>query len=358
MVDKLKVGVLGSTGVVGQRFVSLLSNHPWFEIEFLAASPRKSGIKYGEAVEWVIEDPLPEGVDEMVLTDLSSIVKGVADRVDLIFSALPSDVALDYEIPLVRRGLTVVSNSSPLRLDPVIPLLNPEVNWDHIKLLEAQRRVKDWPGVLIKNPNCSTAILTLTLGPLMRLRKLRRVVVVTLQAVSGAGLKGVPSMKILDNVIPYIPKEEGKIVSESKKILGNFSGDRIVPADMAVTAVTTRVPVLDGHLEVVHVEFEGDVSLDEVKYALKSFRSLPQELSLPSAPTNPVIVRDEEDRPQPRLDRNAGGGMSVTVGRLKKALDGEDTWIKYVVLGHNTIRGAAGVATLIAELYVKLSGLR
>ncbi len=277
--------------------------------------------------------------------------------IDIVFSALPSDIAADIEIALARRGFVVVSNSSPLRLEPDIPLINPEVNWEHLKLLEVQKRRRGWSGAIIKNPNCSTAILTLSLKPVYDAYGLRKVIVTTLQAVSGAGLRGVPSMLIIDNVIPFIKGEEEKIENESRKILGELRGDEVKWAEISIAATTTRVPVLDGHLESVFVELEKSATPEDLMDVMSSFRSFPQELSLPTAPRRPIVVRHEIDRPQPRLDRLEGRGMSVVVGRVRKVPQLGETWLRYVVLGHNTIRGAAGVAVLIAELYAKIVGL-
>ncbi len=355
MVDKIKVAVLGSTGLVGQRFIQILSDHPWFEVVYVAASEANVGRKYGDVVTWLMETPLPENISELEIQ--SSRPELIPRNIDIVFSALPSEVALQIELKLAKRGFIVVSNSSPLRLEPDIPLINPEVNWDHLKLVEHQRKNRAWNGVIIKNPNCTTAILTLSLKPLLDAFGIKRVIVCTLQAVSGAGLKGVPSMLIIDNVVPFIKKEEEKVENESKKILGKLEGNNITLAPISISAITTRVPVLDGHLELVHVELSREAEVGDVINVMSKFKSLPQELSLPTAPTKPIVIRFEEDRPQPRLDKYAEKGMSVVVGRVKRADGLGRNWIKYVVLGHNTIRGAAGIAILIAELYMKLNNL-
>lgn len=355
MVDKLKVAVLGATGLVGQRFIQLLCNHPWFEINYIAASQASIGKRYKDSVTWLVETPLPENIGN--LTIQSAEPEAIPKNIDIVFSALPSNVAEKIELSLAKRGFTVVSNSSPLRLEPDIPLINPEVNWDHLKLIKVQKKKRKWKGVIIKNPNCTTAILTLSLKPLLEEFGLRKIIVTTLQAVSGAGLRGVPSILIIDNIIPFIKGEEEKVENESMKILGKLENDSVKPASISISAMTTRVPVIDGHLEVVHVELLKEHSVNVIADTLKMFKSKPQELSLPTAPQKPIIVRFEEDRPQPRLDRLEGKGMSIVVGRISKAAKIGGKWIKYIVLGHNTIRGAAGSAILVAELYVKLEGM-
>lgn len=354
MVDKLRVAVLGATGIVGQRFVARLSRHPWFELEALFASERRAGRRYGEEVEWVIDEKPEDYVwDERLLPLTAEEI--LRHKLDLVFSALPFEVAREIEPRLARGGLRVVSNSSPYRMEPWVPLLNPEVNADHAVLVEKQHEM-GWRGWIAKVPNCTTAILTLALKPLKDYYGIRRVIVSTMQAISGAGLRGVPSAMIIDNIIPYIRGEEEKVETESRKILGELDENLNVRlADIMVSASTHRVPVLDGHLEAVFIELERKPeSLDEVVETLEEFRGNKlRNLSLPSAPRRPIIVRREEDRPQPRLDRMEGGGMSVTVGRIRwdTALNG----IKMVVLGHNTVRGAAGNGVLIAEL-MKVKG--
>jgi len=347
---KYSVCVLGATGIVGQRFVSLLADHPWFKLEILTASEKYVGRRYGEVVNWVIDDPLPEHVREIRVSSVSpdTIVR---ERPDIVFSALPSDIALKIEVELLKKGISVVSNASPMRMEPDVPLLNPEVNADHLELVRQQSR-RGWKGILAKVPNCSTAILTLALKPIADELGIRRVVVSTMQAVSGAGLRGVPSAAIIDNIIPYIKDEEEKIEKETLKILGSIEEGRVKYAEVAITASCHRVAVLDGHLEAVFIETSRRVSAEEVKEVLREFKGNKiKGLNLPTAPKNPVIIREESDRPQPRLDRKAGKGMSVVLGRIRedKVLNG----VKFVVLGHNTIRGAAGTAVLIAELITK-----
>ncbi|HIQ55316.1 MAG TPA: aspartate-semialdehyde dehydrogenase [Pyrodictium sp.] len=349
MGDKLRAAILGATGLVGQVFVKLLSEHPLFEISYLAASEKRVGKRYGDEVRWVLNSDIPEQVRDLVLDSLDpDKIKNAG--IDVVFSALPSNVAGSIEIELAKKGLTVVSNASPLRLEPDVPLVIPEINWEHMKLLEVQRRRRGWNGAIVKNSNCTTAILVLSLKPLMDLAGLDEIYVATMQAVSGAGYSGVPSVVIIDNIIPFIEKEEAKIVNESKKILGRLAGDHVVPADFKIYATTTRVPVIHGHLEVVYTRLRREVEIEEVVKAWLQFRGVPQEVGAWLAPQQPIIVRQELDRPQPRLDRDAGLGMAVSVGRFEML---ENRLLRYIVLGHNLIRGAAGNTILIAELMAR-----
>ncbi len=345
---KYRVGVLGGTGIVGQRMISLVTSHPWFELEFVTASEKSSGRKYGDIVKWIIEKPLPDKIAG-IKVEPTHIERILEYKPDIVFSALPSSIAANIEVELAREGIVVVSNASSMRMEPDIPLINPEVNADHIDIIERQQRNRGWRGYIVKVPNCSTAILTLALKPLYDEVGLKRVVVVTMQSLSGAGLKGVPSMLILDNIIPYIGGEEEKIENETLKILGKMTRSGIEKEDFSVTASCNRVMVLEGHLENVFVETMEEIEAEEASRILREFKGNKiKRYNLPSAPREPVIVRSEDDRPQPRLDRFAGNGMSVVVGRIRrdKVLNG----LKLVVLGHNTIRGAAGTALLIAEL--------
>lgn len=351
MVDKIRAAVLGATGLVGQRFVSLLASHPWFELVAITASSERAGRKYGEAVQWLLETPMPSSVAGLELLETRpESVEGA----EVVFVALPKEAAMEIEPELARRGKIVVSNASNYRMEPDIPLLNPEVNWGHMGLVEEQRKRRGWSGAILKVPNCSTAVLTLSLKPLLDRFGLREIHVTTMQAISGAGLRGVPGYAIVDNIIPFIRNEEEKIINETRKILGSLRDGAIDYLGVEIYATTTRVPVLDGHLESVHVVLEREPSSEnEVEEAFESWRPRPQELGLPTAPEKPVIVRREQDRPQPRLDRLNGRGMSVTVGRIRL----RRRVLQYLVLGHNTIRGAAGTGVLIAELYYRLSGL-
>lgn len=348
-MDRVRVAILGATGLVGQVFASMLDGHPYFEVAALASSPEKAGMEYLDAVQWSLGHKPPDYLEGM---RLSRPEHGelAAEGVELVFSALPSRAAPDIEASLASRGFQVFSNSSPMRMEPDVPLINGEVNPDHLSLAMSQRRSRGWRGVLVKNPNCTTAILTLALKPLHDEVGLREVHVSTMQAISGAGLRGVPGYSITDNIIPHIPGEEEKVEEEAKKILGALDGDSVRHLDIEVLATTTRVPVLEGHLEVVYVRTGRDVDAEMVVELLESFKGLPQELGLPTAPERPVAVVSGEDRPQPRLDRSAGNGMTVTVGRVRILSRG---WLRMVILGHNLIRGAAGAALLAAELWVR-----
>jgi aspartate-semialdehyde dehydrogenase len=350
-VDKLKVVVLGATGLVGQRFVELLADHPFFEIVALTASSKSAGKKYREATRWVLGPYFPEAVRDLEVLETSpEAVRRCGYNVDLVFSALPSEVAKELEPAFAKEGFNVVSNASAMRMFNDVPLVVPEINPDHLHLIHVQRRKRGWKGLIVTNPNCSTIILTLTLKPIADYAGVETVHVTTMQAVSGAGFSGVASMAIIDNVIPFIAKEEEKIQTESLKILGKLVEDSVKFADIAISASCNRVCVLDGHLESVFVKLKRNADLEELKDALRSFKGLPQELKLPTAPPSPIIVREEEDRPQPRLDREVHKGMSVVVGRLRY---GKDGWLKYMVLGNNVVRGAAGNSVLIGELMAK-----
>lgn len=342
------MAILGATGAVGQRFLQLLQGHPWFEIEVLAASERSAGKKYREACNWILESEMPSDVGEMTVvdTDVESVEK--AGNVDIVFSSLPANVAGPVEEEFAKK-YPVFSKASAHRLKEDVPLIIPEVNPDHLALIPIQKKRRGWNGFISTDPNCSTIQLAITLKPLMAFG-MKRVAVSTMQALSGAGYPGVASLDIIDNVIPYIQNEEEKMELETLKILGNFDGVKVYPANIRISASCNRVDVKDGHLECVFVELETNPSIEEVKEAFESFKGEPQELKLPSAPENPIIVRDEPNRPQPRFDRDAGGGMSVVVGRVRH--DPVLT-IKYICLSHNTIRGAAGAALLSAELATK-----
>ncbi|WP_456327877.1 aspartate-semialdehyde dehydrogenase [Archaeoglobus sp.] len=338
---KYKVGVLGATGMVGQKFVQLLSGHPWFKITTLMASERRVGKRYGEEVDWIVSSDVPKDVRDIEMLPMDP---KYCDA-DIVFSALPSDVAREVEPKFAKEGFVVASNASAYRMEEDVPLVIPEVNPDHLQLIEVQKRNRGWDGFIVTNPNCTTIMLTITLKPLMDLG-LKSVRVATMQALSGAGYPGVPSLAIVDNVIPFIKGEEEKVESEPLKILGSLEGGKVKPANLEISASCHRVPVIDGHLEAVWATFEGNVSVED---AINAFESL-KPLDLPTSPEKVIVVRSEIDRPQPRLDRDTGKGMSVVVGRLKRVKDNE---IRYLVLGHNTVRGAAGASILNAELMVK-----
>jgi aspartate-semialdehyde dehydrogenase len=339
---KVQIGILGATGMVGQRFVQLLAAHPWFEITALAASERSVGRPYGEACHWVVSEEVPAPVRDIVVQECKPDLP-----CRLVFSALPAEVAGPVEEGFAAAGYAVSSNARSHRLDPDVPLLIPEVNPDHLALIEIQRRRRGWKGFIVTSPNCSVTQLVLALTPLWERFRIEAVNITTMQALSGAGYPGVPSLDILDNVIPYIPGEEEKLEGEPLKLLGQLEGEVIKEAGLAISAQCHRVPTRDGHLEAVSVKLGRRASHGEVVEALRSFRGLPQELRLPSAPTYPLVVREEADRPQPRLDRDEGDGMSVVVGRVRECPVFD---YKFLVLGHNTARGAAGGSILNAEL--------
>jgi aspartate-semialdehyde dehydrogenase len=328
--------------MVGQRFVQLLAAHPWFEITALAASERSVGRPYGEACHWVVSEEVPAPVRDIVVQECKPDLP-----CRLVFSALPAEVAGPVEEGFAAAGYAVSSNARSHRLDPDVPLLIPEVNPDHLALIEIQRRRRGWKGFIVTSPNCSVTQLVLALTPLWERFRIEAVNITTMQALSGAGYPGVPSLDILDNVIPYIPGEEEKLEGEPLKLLGQLEGEVIKEAGLAISAQCHRVPTRDGHLEAVSVKLGRRASHGEVVEALRSFRGLPQELRLPSAPTYPLVVREEADRPQPRLDRDEGDGMSVVVGRVRECPVFD---YKFLVLGHNTARGAAGGSILNAEL--------
>ena len=339
----LKAAVLGATGNVGQIFVQLLEGHPWFEVTTVAASKRSKGRTYGEASRWRQSTPIPEAVAPMEVVDISP--KAVKD-VDIIFSALPSDVAGKVEEDFAAAGYVIVSNASAHRMDPDVPMLNPEINCSHINLIEEQRRNRKWDGAIVTNPNCSTTVLTLPLKPIYDVFSIKNVVVSTMQAISGAGYPGVASLDIIDNVVPYIGGEELKMESETQKILGTASKS----ANFKVSSSCHRVPTIDGHIMAVLVETKKHAEPAAVAEAMENWVGEPQELKLPSAPEKPVVVTWEKDRPQTRLDRMEGKGMSTVVGRIRR--DSVFDGVKFIALGHNTIRGAAGCGVLNAE-YLK-----
>lgn len=345
----VNVGVLGATGMVGQRFIQLLDKHPDFEITALAASSRSAGKRYEDATTWYLDDAMPESVKDIVVseTDPSSI----SNDVDILFSSLPTENAAVVE-PKFAEKFIVASNASAMRMEKDVPLVIPEVNHEFLDIIEVQQKNRDWDGFIVTNPNCSTIALTLTLKPIYDNYDINRVYVSTMQAVSGAGYNGVPSMAIVDNLVPFIGGEEEKMESETLHLLGTLDGLEVKPAQFGLTASCHRVAVLDGHTESVFIELDQDVNIDDIKNDMANFKSLPQELDLYSAPKNPVIVKEEDNRPQPRMDRNADGGMAVTVGRLRKD-PVFDSSFKYVLVGHNTIRGAAGASILNAELINK-----
>ena len=339
--EPFEVGILGATGMVGQQFIRLLAGHPWFKPTWLAASERSEGRKYSEATSWRLSSPLPEGIGSR---NVEACTPGRGPR--LVFSALDAAAADTLEPQFAAAGHVVVSNARSFRMAEDVPLLIPEINPEHLALITTQRRARGWRGAIVTNPNCSTVVLAMALAPLRQFG-IRSVVVTTLQAVSGAGYPGVPSYDIVGNVIPGIGGEEEKIETEPQKILGTLAGNKVEPHAAVISAHTTRVPVIDGHTMTISVAFEQSVAPLDVANALRSWRGRPQELRLPSAPAGPIEVEDSGFRPQPRLDVDRGGGMTVTVGRIRTCpLLGT----KFVAMGHNTVRGAAGAAVLNAEL--------
>jgi aspartate-semialdehyde dehydrogenase len=340
---QLEVGILGATGMVGQQFVRLLAGHPWLRTAWLGASERSEGRTYREAMKWRLSTPPPSDILDM---NVDACTPGRAPRI--LFSALDAAAAKDIEPAFAAAGHIVVSNARSYRMFADVPLVIPEVNADHLTLIARQRRERGWTGAIVTNPNCSTVVLSIVLAAL-RGFGLSRVMVTTLQAVSGAGYPGVASLDILGNVIPAISGEEEKMESETQKILGTFERDGVSPHPMVISATTTRVPVIDGHTESISIEFEQRPSLEDVRAALETFRGRPQELGLPSAPPAPIMYLDAPDRPQPRLDVERGNGMTISVGRIRRC---SILGTKLVALGHNTVRGAAGAAILNAEMMV------
>lgn len=350
-MKKIPIGVLGATGMVGQRFLSLLLEHPWFEVALVAASDRSAGKSLGEAGRWLIGGDMPAEYANMTIQPVDRV-----GDVPIVFSALPGEVAGETEIAWARAGALVFSNAGAHRRDPLVPLLVPEVNPDHIDLLELQRREYGWKGGILTNPNCTTTHAVLPMRPLHDAFGLHKVLLVSMQAVSGAGYPGVSSLDIVDNVVPLIKGEEEKVEWEPRKLLGTLDANGINEADIIISAHCNRVAVLDGHTECLSLQFDRPPASEaELITVLREFRAVPQELQLPSAPAAPIIVTDAPDGPQPRRDRDAARGMATTVGRVRRCtiLD-----YKLVLLGHNTIRGAAGGSLLNAELVIAQGGLQ
>ncbi len=345
---KIKVGILGATGTVGQRFVQLLENHPWFEVSELAASEKSAGKTYEEAIEgrWKISADIPSYARKMKVKECKPNL-----NCKLVFSALDASIATEIEQDFAKNGYIVSSNSRNYRMEPDVPLLIPEVNHEHLAIIQQQKANRKWKGFIITNPNCSTIHMVIALKPLQDSFGLQKVMVTTMQALSGAGYPGVPSLDILDNVVPFIGGEEEKIQTETLKLLGKYEKGKLTNAVMSVSASCNRVNVNDGHLESVSVKLAKNATEQDIKKAFETFNPL-KSLKLPSSPSTPIIIRNEADRPQPKLDRNIEKGMASIVGRIRKCdvLD-----FKFTVLGHNTIRGAAGAAILNAEL-LKVKG--
>jgi aspartate-semialdehyde dehydrogenase len=344
VAERIPVSILGATGTVGQKFVRLLVDHPWFDVAAIAASSASAGKRYEEVARWREPVPLPRGIADMVVRECTPPLPG-----RIVFSALDAEVAGTVEQAFARAGAVVVTNARTHRMDPDVPLLIPEVNADHLALVDCQRESRGWKGAILANPNCSTAALALALAPLDRAFGIERLFVSTMQAVSGAGYPGVPSLDIVGNVIPHIGGEEEKIERETRKILGKLANGAVEAAAFAVSVHANRVAVVDGHMATVSIGFQRRVRPEEAAEAIRDFRAPPRIAELPSSPTPPVELDARVDRPQPRLDVDRGNGMAVTVGRLRPCpiLD-----LRLVVLGHNTVRGAAGQGVQIAELLV------
>ena len=340
-----RVGILGATGTVGQRVIHMLRDHPLFVVSALAASDRSEGKRYGEVCQWKLPFEMPPEVCDMPVVPCRPPLD-----CDLVIASLPSDIAVEAEAAFAQAGYPVISNSSAYRMAGDVPLLVPEINPEHLEIIPVQQRRRGFErGYMITNPNCTTIGLVMALAPLHQHFGLEAVMMTSMQAISGAGYPGVASMDIIDNVIPFISGEEEKVEVEPQKILGRIAEGTIESAPFLVSAQCNRVPVQDGHLESVRVRLARPATIDEVREAWTSYTGLPQELKLPSAPAHPILVRDEKDRPQPRLDRDTGGGMTTVIGRL-----GRDTILdyKFTLISHNTVRGAAGAALLNAELLV------
>jgi aspartate-semialdehyde dehydrogenase len=342
--ERIDVGILGATGVVGQQFIRMLADHPWFRVTWLAASERSAGQRYGD-LAWRLPTRLPADVAALRVSSLDK----VSEAPSILFSGLDSSVAGEAEIAFAASGRHVISNAKNHRMDPLVPLLIPEVNPDHLGLLDRQRRQRGWTGSLVTNPNCATIVVAMVLGALRQFEP-KRILVTTMQALSGAGYPGVASLDALGNVIPYIGGgEEEKIETETLKILGRYSDGAVVDADYVVGAAVNRVPVPDGHTAVMSFELAKQPSIEEVSAALAGFSAEPQKRRLPNAPEQPIILHAAQDRPQPRLDVAFGGGMPTHVGRVRRC---PVLGYKLVAMSHNVVRGAAGAALLNAELMV------
>lgn len=339
----IDVGILGATGMVGQHFIRFLQGHPWFRLTWLGASDRSAGKKYADATSWRLDGDMPPSVAGLTVAECKP-----AGAPQLVFSAMDASVATEIERDFAAAGHLVVSNSRNHRMEPDVPLVVPEINSGHLAAIAAQKEARGWNGAIVTNPNCSTIALTLALAPLKPFG-IERVLAATLQAVSGAGYPGVPSVDILGNVVPFIGGEEEKMQVETQKILGEYASGAFQPLPAKVSAHCHRVAVVDGHVVAASVELREKAPVDDLRRAIENFRAVPQERKLPSAPEKPVVYLPGQDRPQPRRDAGANNGMSVTVGRLRECPVFD---VKFVACGHNTIRGAAGAAVLNAELLV------
>jgi aspartate-semialdehyde dehydrogenase len=342
MERKVEVGILGATGMVGQQFISFLQGHPWFEVTWLGASERSAGKKYTDAANWALDGVAPAAIASQTVNE----AKPANGAPKLMFSAMDASVAGEIEQAFARAGHFIVSNSRNHRMEPDVPLLIPEVNAEHLGVIPAQRKNRGWAGAIITNPNCSTITMALGLAPLKQFG-IKKILGVTMQAISGAGYPGLPSMDIVGNVIPYIGNEEEKMETETQKILGDYADGRIIDLPATVSAHCNRVAVVDGHTVAVSIELDQKPGVAALEEAIAAYRGVPQQKNLPSAPKQPIHVMSQDDRPQPRKDAFLENGMAASVGRVRECpiLD-----YKMVILGHNTIRGAAGAAVLNAEL--------
>ena len=353
-MEKLSAALLGATGMAGQQFMPFLADHPYFDLKVLAASERSAGHPYREVSKWYQETAIPPQFADVTVVAIEDALKS---DVDIVFCALPSGLAEEWEPKFAKKGMTVFSDAGCFRDDPDVPVMIPEINHPHLKLLSIQKKNRGWKGGIVKNPNCTTVAAAMALGPL-RKYGIKRVNLSSMQAVSGAGYDGVPSMGIIDSVIPFIDGEEEKVEFENLKILGELdeaSGEiKLLPA--VFSASCHRVPTLYGHLEALFIELDNEVDIEDVKSSIRDFSSKPQELELPTAPINPLILFEDPYRPQTRLDRNAGEptrcrGMAACVGRVRH--DRDKNRLKLIALAHNTVRGAAGNLVLTAEMALK-----
>jgi len=341
---KIPVAILGATGMVGQRFVQLLSDHPWFEISALASSERSVGKTYRHACRWMLDKEIPASAADMLIQEIQPTLEA-----RIIFSALPAHVAKKVEPRFAKGGYVVCSNASAFRYEPDVPVIIPEINHDHLTLLEPQKKNRGWDGLIITSPNCTTTGIAIPLKPLYQKFGISKIFAVSMQAISGAGYPGHSFLDIADNVIPFIPGEEEKVQTEINLLLGKMNGNHRIPAEITISAQANRVSVKEGHTICLSMAFERKPSLNELIRVLEDFKGISGLPYLPGSPEQIIIVREEQDRPQPRSDRNAGGGMSVSVGRIRECplLD-----YRMVTVSHNTLRGAASGSILNAELLV------
>ena len=352
MDRKIRVGILGATGAVGQRFIQLLQDHPWFEIVALSASDRSEGKRYSDAAHWILDTDIPASIRNMtLLASNAEAMSGLEQRPEFVFSALPNDLAKDIEPGFARAGMYVFSNASYYRMTPDVPLVIPEINWQHLGLLKQQQQARGWSGGIVCNTNCTVSGPVMSLKPLHDAFGVTRVFSVSMQALSGAGYPGVASLDGTENVIPFIKGEEEKQEAETRKLLGTLNNGKIDEAAIPVSAHCNRVPVVDGHMVTISVELANKATPEDAIRAMREFHCA-ATAGLPMAPDCPIVVREEADRPQPRRDRMTGKGMSCVVGRVRREHLFGDNGIKYMTLAHNTIRGAAGGSILNAEVMV------